>query len=177
MNAIHDVAELKRRIGGDERFVNRLDKLFSLGIFNAGNEPSFTSPYLYNFVEGQQWRSVERGRAISALYHAGESGLPGNSDAGAMESLLMWHMIGLWPMKIVLGDEKYLVISTTGEDRGNARYVQSLELNGKPWDKAWVTWEDIASGGTLDFVLGEDKAEWSTGDLPPSPASVGLTNL
>ena len=89
MNAIHDVAELKRRIGGDERFIDRLDKLFSLGIFSAGNEPGFTSPYLYNFVEGQQWRSVERGRAISALYHAGESGLPGNSDAGAMESLLI----------------------------------------------------------------------------------------
>jgi predicted alpha-1,2-mannosidase len=89
MNAIHDVSELKRRIGGDEKFVDRLDKLFSLRIFNAGNEPGFTSPYLYNFVQGQQWRSVERGRAISALYHAGESGLPGNSDAGAMESLLM----------------------------------------------------------------------------------------
>jgi predicted alpha-1,2-mannosidase len=89
MNAIHDVSELKRRIGGDEKFVDRLDKLFSLGIFNAGNEPGFTSPYLYNFVQGQQWRSVERSRAISALYHAGESGLPGNSDAGAMETLLM----------------------------------------------------------------------------------------
>jgi putative alpha-1,2-mannosidase len=39
MNAIHDVAELKRRIGGDERFVDRLNKLFDLKIFNAGNEP------------------------------------------------------------------------------------------------------------------------------------------
>lgn len=89
MNAIHDAAELKKRIGGDERFVDRLDKLFDLDIFDAGNEPGFTSPYLYNFVKGQQWRSVERGRAISKLYNAGESGLPGNSDAGAMESLLM----------------------------------------------------------------------------------------
>jgi putative alpha-1,2-mannosidase len=40
MNAIHDVAELKKRIGGDERFVDRLDKLFDLKIFNAGNEVS-----------------------------------------------------------------------------------------------------------------------------------------
>lgn len=89
MNAIHDVTELKKRIGGDERFVDRLDKLFDLGIFDAGNEPGFTSPYLYNFVQGQQWRSVERGRAISKLYSANASGLPGNSDAGAMESLLI----------------------------------------------------------------------------------------
>lgn len=89
MNAIHDVAELKDRVGGDERFVDRLDKIFQLDIFDAGNEPGFTTPYLYNFVRGQQWRSVEKGRKISALFNGGESGLPGNSDAGAMESLLV----------------------------------------------------------------------------------------
>lgn len=89
MNAIHDIAELKKRIGGDARFVDRLNKLFDLGIFNAGNEPGFTSPYLYNFVQGEQWRSVNRSRYISSLYNGGESGLPGNSDAGAMESNLL----------------------------------------------------------------------------------------
>jgi predicted alpha-1,2-mannosidase len=89
MNAIHDVAELKERIGGDERFVDRLDKLFDLDIFDAANEPGFQSPSLYNFVQGQQWRSVERSRYIGGLYNSGESGLPGNSDAGAMESNLV----------------------------------------------------------------------------------------
>lgn len=89
MNAIHDVAELKRKIGGDVRFVDRLNKIFELGLFHAGNEPSFTTPYLYNFVDGEQWRSVNRSRYISGLYSAGEAGLPGNSDAGAMESNLL----------------------------------------------------------------------------------------
>ncbi|KAF1934065.1 glycoside hydrolase family 92 protein [Didymella exigua CBS 183.55] len=188
MNAIHDVTELKRRIGGDKRFVGRIDKLFELGIFDAGNEPGFTSPYLYNFVQGQQWRSVERGRNISTLYNSGESGLPGNSDAGAMESLLIWQMIGLWPMTgqstflvlapvfeqmtIDLGDDKTLILSTSGGDRISAPYVQSLKVNGKQWDKSWVSWEDVfANGGNLDFVLGANKTEWSTGELPPSPAS------
>jgi predicted alpha-1,2-mannosidase len=89
MNAIHDVTELKKRVGGDARFVDRLNKIFELGFFNAGNEPSFTTPYLYNFVKGEQWRSVNRSRAIGRLYNAGEKGLPGNSDAGAMESNLL----------------------------------------------------------------------------------------
>lgn len=97
MNAIHDVAELKKRTGGDERFVDRIDKLFELDIFNAGNEPGFTSPYLYNFVQGQQWRSVERAQNISTLYGSGEAGLPGNSDAGAMESLLMVSLVRSLP--------------------------------------------------------------------------------
>ncbi|KAF1842377.1 glycoside hydrolase family 92 protein [Cucurbitaria berberidis CBS 394.84] len=188
MNAIHDVAELKRRVGGDERFVDRLNKLFELKIFNAGNEPGFTSPFLYNLLRGAQWRSVDRSRYIGGLYGAGEKGLPGNSDAGAMESNLLWQMIGLYPltgqttflvlspwfesMTIRVGDGKMLKITTTGGDRGTAFYVQSLKVNGEVWDKAWVAWEDVfQDGGTMEYVLGERPVDWATGDLPPSPAS------
>lgn len=89
MNAIHDVAELKKRIGGDERFVDRLDKLFELDIFDAANEPGFAISFLYNFVKGKQYKSVDRSRQVEKLYNAGESGLPGNSDAGAMESFIL----------------------------------------------------------------------------------------
>lgn len=89
LNAIHDVYTMKEYIGGDEKFIDRINKLWDLNIFNAGNEPSFTSPYLYNFVKGAQWRSVERSRGIGKLYSAGASGLPGNSDAGAMEANIL----------------------------------------------------------------------------------------
>jgi len=55
MNAIHDVAELKRRIGGDDRFVDRLDKLFDLEIFNAGNEPGCKSLQRLSAVCTSSW--------------------------------------------------------------------------------------------------------------------------
>lgn len=96
LNALHDVAHLKSLIGGDEMFVDRIDKLFELDIFDAGNEPGFTSPYLYNFVQGQQHNSVMRSRDIGKLYGSDSKGLPGNSDAGAMEANLLWQMIGLY---------------------------------------------------------------------------------
>lgn len=99
MNALHDVATLKKYIGGEDKFVDRINKLFDLKIFSAGNEPGFTSPYLYNFVSGQQHMSVQRSREIGKLYSAGTGGLPGNSDAGAMESNLLWQMIGLYPVR------------------------------------------------------------------------------
>jgi len=89
LNAIHDVYTMKEFIGGDDKFIDRVNKLFDLRIFNAGNEPSFTSPYLYNFVKGAQHKSVERSRSIGNLYNAGTGGLPGNSDAGAMESNIL----------------------------------------------------------------------------------------
>jgi len=104
MNAIHDVAELIKKVGGDGRFVDRLNKIFDLGFFDAGNEPSFTTPYLYNFIKGEQWRSVERSRGVSDLYNAGAMGLPGNSDAGAMEAnLLVSHLFSL--ILMVSGDD------------------------------------------------------------------------
>ncbi|KAF2876960.1 alpha-1,2-mannosidase family protein [Massariosphaeria phaeospora] len=191
MNAIHDVALLKQWIGGDERFVDRIDKLFELNIFNAGNEPGFTSPFLYNFVPGMQHRSVERSRNISTRYNGGAGGLPGNSDAGAMESNILWQMIGLWPMTdqttflilspwfphmtIYLGSDNKLEITTSGGNKDTAFYVQSLKVNGKQWDKAWVAWQDVfANGGTMEFVLGPSPANWATGPPPPSPASGDL---
>jgi putative alpha-1,2-mannosidase len=99
-------------------------------------------------------------------------------------------MIGLYPitgqttflihspwyasMTINLGSDKTLVITSTGGD-GNGDtniYVQSLEVNGQPWTKNWLTYNDVfADGGTMDFVLGSNPVQWATGPLPPSPAT------
>ncbi|KAI2629491.1 glycoside hydrolase family 92 protein [Xylaria nigripes] len=197
-NAHHDMEKLIKLSGGADAFIERLEVMFKPGLssgnarfdnvlFNPGNEPSFTTPYLYNFV-GRQDLSVRRSRAVARLYYAPTpAGLPGNSDAGAMESWLLWNMIGLYPLTgqttfligspwfadltIKLGRSKKLII--TAKNVGDeSYYVQSLAVNGRAWDKAWVTWHDIfAKGGTLEFVLGPEPAEWATGKRPPSPAS------
>lgn len=197
-NAHHDINKLVELSGGNNKFVARLEKLFEGGVssgnsqfnktlFNPGNEPSFTSPYLFNFV-GRQDLSVKHSRYVANSYYAPTAaGLPGNSDAGAMESWILWSMIGLYPMTgqttflvgspwfsdltIDLGSGKKLVITATGGS-DTEYYVQSLQVNGKDWDKAWVTWEDVfANGGTMDFVLGAEAKDWATGDAPPSPAT------
>ncbi|KAI0798777.1 glycoside hydrolase family 92 protein [Xylaria sp. FL0064] len=197
-NAHHDIATLISYSGGADAFVARLEAMFTPGLssgnaqfgytlFNPGNEPSFATPYLFNFV-GRQDLSVKYSRAAARSYYAPtEGGLPGNSDAGAMESWVLWNMIGLYPLtgqttflvaspwfrdlSIDLGAGKKLVITAenVGED---SYYVQSLKVNGKDWDKAWVEWDDVfANGGTMDFVLGPEPADWATGEAPPSPAS------
>lgn len=150
----------------------------------------FNLPYLYNFV-GRQDLSVSQSRTVAKRdYTTGTSGLPGNSDAGAMQTWLLWNMIGLYPltgqttflihspwfesMTIDLGNEKTLhIMSTGGDGNGDSNYyVQSLKVNGKRWTKSWLTWDDIfAQGGTLEFDLEATAANWTTGQSPPSPAS------
>ncbi|PQK10184.1 hypothetical protein BB8028_0002g05080 [Beauveria bassiana] len=198
-NAHHDLAKLIELCNGSETFVKRLEKTFEPGVFsgnaafghtlfNPGNEPSFTTPYLYNFVNRQDL-AVERSRFIAkSYYRPTRDGLPGNSDAGAMESWLLWNMIGLYPMTgqttffigspwfsdltIALDGGKTLKVTTKGGSE-DAYQVQSLKVNGKQWAKSWVSWYDVfADGGTLDFVLGPKAALWTTGEGPPSPASM-----
>jgi putative alpha-1,2-mannosidase len=48
-------------------------------------------------------------------------------------------------------------------------YVQSLKVNGKTWNKSWLSHGDIANGGRLAFVLGPNITLWDTGAVPPSP--------
>jgi putative alpha-1,2-mannosidase len=129
-------------------------------------------------------------KVAKTSYKTGVKGLPGNSDAGAMQTWLLWNMIGLYPvtgqttflihspwfnsMTIDLSNGKTLHITSAGGD-GNGDtnyYVQSLKVNGKKWTKNWLTYNDVfANGGTMAFVLGPNPVSWDTGALPPSPAS------
>ncbi|KAH8880646.1 glycoside hydrolase family 92 protein [Thozetella sp. PMI_491] len=200
-NAHHDIDTLIALSGGESTFVDRLEMMFVPGkntggmgsstfnytLFNPGNEPSFTTPFLFNFV-GRQDLAVKHSRYVAkTYYHVSPSGLPGNSDAGAMESWLLWVMLGLYPMTgqttfligspwfsdltISLSEGKSLHITTDGGSE-DAYYVQSLKVNGEQWTKSWVTWDDIfGNGGTLEFELGTEAKLWATGPNPPSPGS------
>ena len=33
-------------------------------------------------------------------------------------------------------------------------YIQSVTLNGQPYDKSYILYEDVMKGGTLTFVMG-----------------------
>ncbi|KKY15243.1 putative glycosyl family 92 protein [Diplodia seriata] len=191
-NAIHDMENLIRRAGGSDTFVKRLDTFFSQGLYQPGNEPSFTTPYLYNYA-GRQDLTVRQIRTTGYNnYSAGRDGIPGNSDAGSLQSWMLWNIIGLYPvtgqttflvgspwfeqLTISLGGGKFLNI-TSNVDAATQRaegayYVQRLTVNGEAWDRAWVTWQDVfAEGGEMAFELGATPQGWDSGDAPPSPAS------
>ena len=97
-------------MGGPSTAETRLDAMFIPGIqsggvgagngagttiFNPGNEPSFGTPFLYNYLGKKQWKSVMRSREVVNQYYSnGRDGVPGNSDAGALESWMVWNLVG-----------------------------------------------------------------------------------
>jgi predicted alpha-1,2-mannosidase len=184
----HDVVGLINRLGGKAQFVTWLDRFFDQGAYNHGNEPDILAPWLYIHA-GRPDRTEERVRAIMAKdYNSGRAGLPGNDDAGTLSSWYVWAAIGLFPnagqpfyyigapvfsrSKIYLEDGRSFVIEAPGTSPTNL-YVQSAELNGKSLNRAWLSHEEIASGGRVVLHMGPRPTGWAT-TAPPPPQLVKL---
>ncbi|XPS68751.1 hypothetical protein M3J09_001035 [Ascochyta lentis] len=111
--------------------------------------------------------------------------MPGNSDAGPLNSWLIWQMLGLYP---VVTQPVYLLSSpwfndinmtingnrtlriTAGGLGEDSYFVQSVRVNGAEWERNWIEHEDVmVHGGRLEFSLGKEPRVWESGRVPPSP--------
>jgi len=113
----HDVQGLINLMGGNEKFIAKLNELFVtghrmdklqflaqfpdmtglMGMFCQGNEPDFHIPYLYNYA-GQPWMTQNKVRQIMELwYDTTPFGLSGDEDGGAMSSWYVLNAMGLYP--------------------------------------------------------------------------------
>ncbi len=109
-----DVEGLIRLLGGDRRFVSRLDSLFTLpvlpdpnappdiagliGQYAHGDEPGHQTIYLYAYA-GQQWKTAEKARYIMKnLYPDNVDGLSGNEDCGQMSAWYVFSALGFYPV-------------------------------------------------------------------------------
>ncbi|KAL7271945.1 hypothetical protein RUND412_005265 [Rhizina undulata] len=200
--AHHDMDTLISYIGGRDQFIARLEKLFEPGanpsgdtrfnktLFNPGNEPSFASPYLFNFADRQDLTVYHSRKIAKSYYNTGKAGLPGNSDAGAMQSWLLWSVIGLYPLTgttkflisapwlladltLHIGGGRTVEITTTGGS-DEAIYVQRLKVNGIGWGKNWISWDELfRDGGKMEFFMGEEVKKWSNVSVRTSAGSDG----
>lgn len=140
---------------------------------------------------------MQRSRALATdFYFNTSNGIPGNSDAGALNCWLLWQMLGMYPIvttpvyllespwfddiNITVNHNRTLRIRAEGLDDGDGRqgfYVQGVRINGREWDRNWFEHGDMGimtEGGEILFRLGEEMKVWETGDAPPSPGHVVL---
>ena len=151
-----------------------------------GNEPSFGTPWLYNWL-GAPWRTqaVVR-RAVNTLFRPLPAGLPGDDDLGALSAWYVWSALGLYPaipgvgglaiasplfpsVTIVTGFGR-LRIEAPGAAAGRP-YVHELTLDGRPYERTWLPVSALRGTRTLRFELGSaPDRSWATGRAarPPS---------
>jgi predicted alpha-1,2-mannosidase len=112
---LHNVPGLIEKLGGDEKFVSRLDEMFDtkseipnlkmipdvtgvIGMYSHGNEPDHHVSYLYNYA-GQPWKTQARVRQIaSLLYTNTPGGICGNDDCGQTSAWYVFTALGFYPV-------------------------------------------------------------------------------
>ncbi|MGN6604416.1 MAG: GH92 family glycosyl hydrolase [Ginsengibacter sp.] len=109
-----DVHGLIKLLGGEQKFTNKLDSLFTvhgdmgkeasnditglIGQYAHGNEPSHHITYLYTYA-GQPWKTAEKVRFIlDSLYFDDPNGLSGNEDVGQMSAWYVMSALGFYPV-------------------------------------------------------------------------------
>ena len=141
-----------------------------IGQYAHGNEPGHHTVYLYSFI-GQQWKTAEKvDYILSHMYSDLPDGLQGNEDCGQMSSWYVFSALGFYPVnpsdgmyvfgrpifdKVVLKlpENKFFEIRANNNSAEN-KYIQSIELNGQPYNKLYISHADIMAGGTLVFTMG-----------------------
>jgi predicted alpha-1,2-mannosidase len=119
-----DVAGLITAMGGDAKFVAKLDALFDakvdkshfknveditglIGWYAHGNEPSHHIAYLYDYA-GAAWRTQQRLVQIMASQYAPRpDGLSGNDDLGQMSAWYVFSALGFYP--VAPGSDEYVI--------------------------------------------------------------------
>ena len=94
----HDVKGLAHLMGGDRKFVNKLQMVFDKGLYDPANEPDIAYPYLFSYFKGEEWRTQKEVSRLLAKYFTDKpDGIPGNDDCGTMSAWAIFSMMGLYP--------------------------------------------------------------------------------
>ena len=179
----HDIYGLAKLMGGERKFVDKLQSVFDKDNYDPANEPDIAYPYLFTYFPKEAWRTQRlTGELLPKLYHNTTGGIPGNDDTGAMSAWAIYTMLGFYPdcpgstsyalttptfdrVTIHL-DKKYysqptLVIEKKAAPQGGSEkgaYFRSFELGNKLYKNVYrLDHKAMTEGGKLTFFT-EDKA-------------------
>ncbi|WP_254424370.1 GH92 family glycosyl hydrolase [Rhodanobacter sp. C05] len=164
-----------------------------MGQYGHSNQPSHHIIYMYDFA-GQPWKAQDKVRdVLSRLYVGSEigQGYLGDEDNGEMSGWYVFSAAGFYPLRmgtpdyvigapyfphmdIRLENGRHIVINAPAVSDSN-RYIQSLRVNGQPWNRLTLPHALLVQGAMLDFAMGPRPSTWGSDEaaLPPSLTARG----
>lgn len=149
-----------------------------IGQYAHGNEPGHHTVYLYPYV-GQQWKTARLVRRIlGEMYTDRPDGLAGNEDCGQMSSWYVLSAMGFYPVNPALGiyvlgspafdritlrthgGKRFTVIAENNSEENI--YIQSAELDGRPYPYSYIRHADLLRGGTLRLKMGPKPSDFGS---------------
>lgn len=153
-NVIHEMREMQ---------------VVNMGQYAHGNQPIQHMIYLYNHG-GQPWKTQYWIReTMNRMYHATPDGYCGDEDNGQTSAWYVFSAMGFYPVtpasdqfamgaplfkkiSLKLENGKEITINAPNNNDKN-RYIKTMELNGKPYTKSWLSYSELTKGAVLNIQM------------------------
>ena len=170
----HDVAGLAKLMGGQKKFVDKLQMVFDKGLYDPANEPDIAYPYLFSYFKGEEWRTQKTVSDLLKKYYTDKpDGIPGNEDTGTMSSWAIFSMMGLYPDnpgspyytlttpvfdKVTLHlDPRFYpngdITITTDRKSADQTYIKEMTIGGKKLSSFRISHKQLVEGKNLEMKL------------------------
>ena len=144
-------------------------QIMNMGNYAHGNQPIQHMIYLYNYA-AHPWKAQYWIREVmDRLYTAQPDGYCGDEDNGQTSAWYVFSAMGFYPVcpgsgEYVLGTPYFdhvtlhlpngrkLTINAHDNSHDN-RYIGTMEVNGKPYDRNYLKHSSIIQGGTIDYQM------------------------
>lgn len=185
----HDIPGMIALMGGRDKVLADLTDFFEKApdhmlwnaYYNHANEPVHLVPFLFNHLD-TPWLTQKWTRYIcDKAYKNSVEGIVGNEDVGQMSAWYVLAAGGIHPS--CPGTTRYEITSpvfdeieyrldaqyfkgktfviTAHDNSATNIYIQKALLNGRPYDKCYLDFQDIVSGGKLELFMGaQPNKEW-----------------
>lgn len=146
-------------------------QIVNMGQYAHGNQPIQHMIYLYNYA-GQPWKTQYWVREVmEKLYSPHPDGYSGDEDNGQTSAWYVFSSMGFYP--VAPGTDQYVIGSplfkkvTLDLENGNTvvinapdnsaetRYIESLKVNGKVYDKNWLDFSSLMDGANIMFEMAD----------------------
>lgn len=147
-------------------------QIVNMGNYAHGNQPIQHMLYLYDW-SGQPWKGQYWIReTMDRLYNAHPDAYCGDEDNGQTSAWFVFSAMGFYPvcpgsneyalgtpyfkrMTLHLENGKTVTISAQN-NADDTRYVQSMAVNGVPYDKNYLTHDQLLSGCNVVFTMSRE---------------------
>lgn len=165
-------------------------QIMDMGNYAHGNQPIQHMLYLYSHA-GRPDKGQKRIRQVMRqLYSNAPDGYCGDEDNGQTSAWYVFSALGFYPVtpasdQYVIGIPFFREVelrlpsakTTIKADKPLGDYIQSVERNGRPYERSYISYHNLLLGGSYHFTLGDQPSTWGQATKRPYSMSIptGMT--
>jgi predicted alpha-1,2-mannosidase len=167
-------------------------QIVNMGNYAHGNQPIQHMIYLYNYANKAYKTQYRIRDVLTKLYAPTPDGYCGDEDNGQTSAWYVFSALGFYPVtpavdqyvigsplfkkvELSLANGNKFQISAPNNSKENV-YINSAKLNGEIWNKSFIEFNSIQSGGQIDFRMSDKPNKKWAANRESVPYSLSNSN-